>query len=114
MEDVYEALRKAHAAGNTEDARKLADYIREQQVKPVIKNKKHSKAVSDCFISVAKSAKTKSASGIGARGCKLKHSNSFFSSERQLGKCYISVAKSAKTKSAAGLGARGCNSKYRD
>ena len=88
--------------------------VERHRINKAFKPQKTPKAVSDCFISVAKSAKTKLASGIGTRGCWLKHSNSFFSSKRQRGKCLISIAKSAKTKSAAGLGARGCNSKYRD
>ena len=89
--------------------------IKKQQYNQQInKGFKPSKAVSDCYISVAESAKTTLGSAIGAHGCRLKHSNSFFSSERQLGKCLISIAKSAKTISAASLGRMGCNNKYRN
>ena len=114
IEELFEALEGAHAAGNKEDARKLANYIRQLQQQQINKGFKPSKAVSDCYISVAESAKTTLGSAIGAHGCRLKHSNSFFSSERQLGKCLISIAKSAKTISAASLGRMGCNNKYRN
>jgi hypothetical protein len=34
LNQLYEALRKADAAGNTEDAKQLADYIRSQSAAP--------------------------------------------------------------------------------
>jgi len=95
-----------------EDAMRYIQQKQQQQVKPVLKNKKNSKAINDCFIKVSKSAKTTYTSKLGQMGCHLKHSNSFFSSKRQLGKCLISVAKSAKTTYAAKLGQMGCKSKY--
>jgi hypothetical protein len=34
LNQLYDALRQADAAGNTEDAKKLADYIRSQSAAP--------------------------------------------------------------------------------
>jgi hypothetical protein len=36
LNQLYDALRKADAAGNTEDAKRLADYIRSQSVTPAV------------------------------------------------------------------------------
>jgi hypothetical protein len=36
LNQLYDALRKADAAGNTEDAKQLADYIRSQSAAPAV------------------------------------------------------------------------------
>ena len=75
IEELFEALEGAHAAGNKEDARKLANYIRQLQQQQINKGFKPSKAVSDCYISVAESAKTISAASLGRMGCNNKYRN---------------------------------------
>jgi len=39
MERVYDALRKAHEAGDTASAQKLASYIQSQQNQPTLRQK---------------------------------------------------------------------------